>query len=70
MVNKSLPDVTKLNFCGMVLTNQNFMLEEVEEEVKFRNACHPLAYSLLRSCLLSKNVKVKVYRTVILSCFV
>jgi len=51
----------------MVLTDQNFKLEEVEEEVKFRNACHPLAYNLLPSCLLSRNMKVRIYETVILS---
>jgi len=44
IANKSLPDMAKLNCCGLsVLTNQNFMLEEMEEEVKFRNACRPLA---------------------------
>jgi hypothetical protein len=43
IANKSLPDVAKLIYCGMVLTDQNCMLAEVEEEVKFRNACHPLA---------------------------
>ena len=48
------------------LTNQNSIQEEIKSRLKSGNACHHLVQNLLSFSLLSKNVKIKIYRTLIL----
>ena len=47
---------------GTTLTKQNYVQEEIKSRLKSGNAC----YHLLSSSLLSKNLKIKIYRTIIL----
>jgi hypothetical protein len=42
------------------------MQEEIESTLNSGNACYHSVQSLLPSCLLSRNLKVKVHRTIIL----
>jgi hypothetical protein len=51
---------------GMTLTNQNSIHAEITSRLKLGNACYHSAQNLLFSSLLSKNVKLKIYRTIIL----
>ena len=53
-------------FLGTSLTNQNSIHEEIKCKLHSGNACYFLVQNLLSSCLLSKNIKVQVYRTIIL----
>jgi hypothetical protein len=46
--------------------NQNSVLEDIKNSVKSGNACYYLPWSLLSCSLLSKNLKIKIYRTLIL----
>jgi len=48
------------------LTNQNSIQEEIKSRLKSDNACCHSAQNLLSSSLLSKNLKIKIYRTIIL----
>ena len=48
------------------LTNQNSIQEEIKSRLKSGNACHHLVQNILSSSLLSKNFKIKIYRTIIL----
>jgi hypothetical protein len=48
------------------LTNQNSIQEEIKSEWKSGNACYHSLPNLLSSSLLSKNLKIKIYRTIIL----
>jgi hypothetical protein len=48
------------------VTNQNSVHEEIKTRLKSRNACFHSVQNLLSSSLLSKNVKIKIYRTIIL----
>ena len=58
--------------CGTVqifgndLTNQNSIQEEIKSRLKSGNACYHSVHNLLSSGLLSKNVKIKIHRTIIL----
>ena len=47
------------------LANQNFIKEEIKSRLESGNACYLSAQNLLSSSLLSKNLKIKIYRTVI-----
>ena len=51
---------------GTNITNQNYIQEEIKSRLKSGNACYHLVQNILSSSLLSKNLKIKTYRTVIL----
>ena len=48
------------------LTNQNSTPEEIKSRLKSGNACYHSVRNVLSSRLLSKNLKIKIYRTIIL----
>ena len=51
------------------LTNQNSIAEEIKSRLNSGNACYHSVQNLLSSRLLSKNLKIKIYRTIILPVF-
>jgi hypothetical protein len=62
----SLEMVEEFKYLGTTLTNQNSNQEEIKTRLKSGNAfCHSVQ-NLSSSCLLSKNTKIKIYRSVIL----
>ena len=48
------------------LKNQNSVQEEIKSRLKLRNACYHSVQNLLSSSLLYKNLKINIYRTIIL----
>ena len=52
---------------GTTLTNQNSIQEEIKSRLNLGNAWYYSVQNLLPSTLLSKNLKIKKYRTIILS---
>ena len=48
------------------LTSQNCIQEETKSRLRSGNTCYNLVQNLLSSSLLSKNLKIKMYRTLIL----
>jgi hypothetical protein len=50
----------------MTVTNQNLIQEEIKRRLSSGNACYHSVQSLLSSRLLSKNVKMRIYKTIIL----
>jgi len=58
--------VEELKYSGTTFTNQNSMQEEITSRLKSGSAGYHLMQSLLSSSLLSKNLKIKIYRTVVL----
>ena len=59
--------VEELKYLGTTLTNQNSIQEEMKSRLKLGNACYHSVQNLLPSSLLSRNLKIKIYRTIILS---
>jgi hypothetical protein len=51
---------------GTTLTDQNCIQEEIKSRLKLGNACYHSVQNLLSFRLLSKNLKIKIYRTIIL----
>ena len=64
--NSSIERVEEFRYLGMTLTNQNSIQEEIKSRLKLGNACYHLVQNLLSSSLLSKNLEIKIYRTIIL----
>ena len=64
--NSSIERVEEFKYLGTTLTNQNFIQEEIKSRLKSGNACYYSVQNLLSSRSLSKNLKIKIYRTIIL----
>ena len=62
--NSSFERVEEFSYLGTTLTNQNSVQEEIKSRLKSRNACYHSVQNLLSSSLLSKNLKIKMYRTI------
>jgi len=63
--NSAFERVEEFKYLGTSLTNQNSIQEEIKSRLKSGNACYHAVQNLLFSCLLSKNLKIKMYRTII-----
>jgi len=64
--NSSFTGVEEFKYLGTTLTNQNSIQEEIKSRMMSGNACYHSVQNLLSSSLLSKNLKIKIYRTIIL----
>ena len=64
--NSTFERVEEFKYLGTALTNQNSIPEEIKSRLRSGNACYHSVQNLLSSRLLSKNLKIKIYRTIIL----
>jgi hypothetical protein len=63
--NRYFESVAKFKYLGKILTDQNYIHEEIKSRLNSGNACYHSIQILLSSRLLSRNAKVKVYETII-----
>jgi hypothetical protein len=59
--------VKNLTFLGYLLTKQNSIREEIIVTLKAGNPCYYTVQTLLSSRLPSKNLTIKIYKTITLS---
>ncbi|KAJ4426359.1 hypothetical protein ANN_27173 [Periplaneta americana] len=62
----SFEGVENFKYLGATATNVNDTREEIKRRINMGNACYYSVEKLLSSCLLSKNLKVRIYKTVTL----
>jgi len=68
---KSMEKWNSLNIWDTILINLNSIQEEIKKRLKVGNGCYQSVLNLLPFSLLSKNIKIKVYRTMIFAfCFI
>ena len=58
--------VEQFKYLGTNLTNPNSIQEEIKSRFKLGNACYYSVQNILCSSLIAKNLKIKIYRTIIL----
>ncbi|KAJ4439163.1 hypothetical protein ANN_15120 [Periplaneta americana] len=64
--NLSFEEVEKFKYLGATVTNINETREKIKRKINMGNACYYSVEKLLSSSLMSKNLKVRIYKTVIL----
>jgi len=65
-IDNTLERVEEFKYLGTTLKNQNSIPEEIKSRLRTGSACYHSVQNLLSSRLLSKNLKIRIYRTIIL----
>jgi sorting nexin-29 len=66
IANRWFENVSQFRYLGTTITNQNLIQEEIKRRLNSGNACYHSVQNLLSSRLLSKNLKIRIYQTIIL----
>ena len=64
--NSTFERVEEFKYLGTTITIQNSIREEIKSRLRSGNACYHSVQNLLSSRLLSRKLKIKIYRTIIL----
>jgi len=67
--NKSFEGMEQLIYFITTMTNQNSIKEEIKSRLNSRVECCHVMHNLLPASFLSKNINIKIYRTVIFPFF-
>jgi hypothetical protein len=66
IANSSFGNVSQFNCLGTTASNENLIQEEIKRRLKSGNASYHSVQKWLSSRLLSKNVKLRIYKAEIL----
>jgi hypothetical protein len=59
-------NVAQVKYLGTIVTIRNLSKEEIQRRTESGNACYHSVQNLLSSCMLSKNLKIRIYKITIL----
>jgi hypothetical protein len=65
--NRSVENIAKFKCVGMTVRDQNLIHDKIESSLNSGNACYYSFQNLLPSCLMYRNVKIKIYKIIILA---
>jgi hypothetical protein len=58
--------VAQFRYLGTRISNENLIQEKIKRRLNSGNACYHSVHNLMSSSLLSKSIKIKIYKTIIL----
>jgi hypothetical protein len=61
--NSFFENVTQFKYFGTTVTNQNLIREEIKRRTKYGSACYHSVQNILFSRLMTKNLKLRTYKT-------
>jgi hypothetical protein len=64
--NRCFENVEQFRHLGTTITNRNLIQEEIKRRLNSGNACYHSVQNPLSSHLLSRNIKTRIYKTIIL----
>jgi hypothetical protein len=64
--NRHFENVAQFSYLGTAITNKNLIQKIIKKRLNLGNACYHSVQHLLSSRLLFKNVKIRIYKTIIL----
>jgi hypothetical protein len=67
IANRSLENMSQFKYFGTTATNQNLIQEEIKRRLNSVNARFHLVQNLLSSRLLLENLKIRIYKIIIVS---
>jgi hypothetical protein len=65
IANRYFENVEQFRYLGTTITDRNLIQEEIKRRLNSGNACYHSVQSLLSSRLLSRNIKIRIYKTII-----
>jgi hypothetical protein len=66
IANRSFKNMLQFKYFGTTVTNENLIQEEIKRRMNSGNVCYHSVQNLLSSRLLSKNLKIRICKTIIL----
>jgi hypothetical protein len=62
--NRSFENVVEFKYLGTNITDQNLIQEEIKRRLNSGNVCYHSVQNILLSRLLSKNIKITIYKSI------
>jgi hypothetical protein len=66
IADRFFQNVAQFKYLGITVTNTNLIQEEIQRRLNSGNVCYHSVQNLLSSYMLSKNVKIRIYKCILL----
>jgi hypothetical protein len=66
IADRCFENVAQFRYLGKTITNKNIIQEEIKRRLNSGNACYHSVQNFLSSRLLSKNINIRIYKSIIL----